>query len=85
MAVVVLVLWVVTVVYLVTSGEGEFFKGQVFNAPQTCEEIVTQLGNNNTTHATALMDAALEKDCVLSESLINQVELKLIKEQTSGL
>ncbi|MBU1992602.1 MAG: hypothetical protein ABH856_03020 [Patescibacteria group bacterium] len=76
----VLVLWLGVVVYLVAVGDGSTFKGQMFSAPSTCPEILAELNGSNVKNATKLVDAALQKDCAVSEALLNKVESQLIQE-----
>lgn len=82
----ILILWVGISVYLVTDSDGQMFKGQFFNsAAQSCEEIAAALSQPNISNASELVDAALGKDCALDAVLLNQIESKLIQEQTSNL
>jgi hypothetical protein len=74
-------LWVVAVVYMVASEDGGFLRGQVYNAPKSCEEILADLDNPETSNVSALVDAAVAMDCGLPTELLEKLAPKLMEEQ----
>lgn len=83
-AIAVLCIWAVAVAYFVSTDQGRL-KGQMFSAPKTCDEILSDLQKQNPRNVTELVDAALQKDCVVTEDLLNSLEQKLIEEQVGEL
>lgn len=84
-AVMFVVLWVGVVVYFASTGEGGLFKGQMYSAPSTCDEILADLNDPEAVSVSAIVDAALVNDCVVPSDLLQKLEPKILEEQKAGL